>query len=83
MGTDNCLLRRDALLGEFAEITAQIRDPSSTSQERVELLARIGVLRRIVLALGVEGTGELGPARSPNSFETAHWWVGQTEYLSR
>ncbi|MDM7938042.1 MAG: hypothetical protein QUV06_11355 [Cyanobium sp. CZS 48M] len=44
------------MLVELAEITAQIRDPSSTSQERVELLARMAELRRIVLALGDQAT---------------------------
>jgi hypothetical protein len=56
MDLDDGLVRRDALLVELAKITAQIRDPSSTSQERVELLARMGELRRIVLALGGEAT---------------------------
>jgi hypothetical protein len=56
MDPDDRLVRRDDLLVELAKITAQFRDPSSTSQERVELLARMGELGRIVLALGDEAT---------------------------
>ena len=57
MGPDDRLVRPDALLLELAEIMAQIRDPSSTSEERLELLTRMEELHRIVIALGGEATG--------------------------
>ncbi|WP_094556596.1 hypothetical protein [Synechococcus sp. 1G10] len=58
MDPDDRLVRRDALLLELAEIMAQIRDPSSTSAERVELLDQMEELHRVVIALGGEATGD-------------------------